>query len=101
MVDVEPSFYAGSSCRIDRLNHRISDVRSLGPVVLDGVPAREKPFAEPGARTMSKSHLSRRQFMNRSLAAAGVAGSFAIGGTKSSGRVIGANDTVRIAVAGI
>ena len=46
---------------------------------------------------MSKSHLSRRQFMNRSLAAAGVVGGFAIGGTKSSGRVLGANDTVRIA----
>ena len=50
---------------------------------------------------MSKSHLSRRQFMNRSLAAAGVGAGFAIGGTKSSGRVIGANDTVRIAVAGL
>jgi predicted dehydrogenase len=50
---------------------------------------------------MSKSHLSRRQFINRSLATAGVAGGFAIGGTKSSGRVIGANDTVRIAVAGL
>ena len=50
---------------------------------------------------MSKSHLSRRQFMNRSLAAAGVGAGFAIGGTKSSGRVIGANDTVRLAVAGL
>ncbi len=50
---------------------------------------------------MSKSDLSRRQFMGRSLAAAGVGASFAIGGTKSSGRVIGANDTVRIAVAGL
>ena len=50
---------------------------------------------------MSKTHLSRRQFMNRSLVSAGVAGGFAIGGTKSSGRVIGANDTVRIAVAGL
>jgi predicted dehydrogenase len=50
---------------------------------------------------MSKSHLSRRQFMNRSVAAAGVGAGFAIGGTKSSGRVIGANDTVRLAVAGL
>ena len=50
---------------------------------------------------MSKSSLSRRQFMGRSLAAAGVGAGFAIGGTKSSGRVIGANDTVRIAVAGL
>src|SRR5262249_9668209 len=50
---------------------------------------------------MSKSHLSRRQFLGRSLAAAGVGASFAIGGTKSSGRIIGANDTVRVAVAGL
>src|SRR5580704_3763043 len=50
---------------------------------------------------MSKSHLSRRQFMNRSLAAAGVGAGFAISGTKSSGRVIGANDTVRVAIAGL
>ena len=50
---------------------------------------------------MSRSHLNRRQFMDRSLAAAGVGAGFAIGGTKSSGRVIGANDTVRIAVAGL
>ena len=34
---------------------------------------------------MSKSHLSRRQFLNRSLAAAGVAGGFAIGGTRHRG----------------
>jgi len=50
---------------------------------------------------MSKSDLSRRQFMNRSLATAGVVGGFAIGGTKSSGRVLGANDTIRLAVAGL
>jgi predicted dehydrogenase len=42
---------------------------------------------------------SRRQFLGRSLAAAGAG--FAIGGTKSSGRVIGANDTIRIGVAGL
>jgi predicted dehydrogenase len=35
------------------------------------------------------------------MAAAGVGASFAIGGTKSSGRIIGANETVRIAVAGL
>ena len=50
---------------------------------------------------MRKSDLSRRQFMNRSLAAAGVGAGFAIGGTKSSGRIIGANDTIRLAVAGL
>src|SRR5437588_7203280 len=46
------------------------------------------------------SHLSRRQFLNRSVAA-GITAGFAIGGTKSSGRVIGANDTIRVAVAGL
>jgi len=35
------------------------------------------------------------------MAAAGIGAGFAIGGTKSSGRVIGANDTVRIGVAGL
>jgi predicted dehydrogenase len=50
---------------------------------------------------MKRASLSRRAFLGRSLAAAGVGASFAIGGTKSSGRVIGANDTVRIAIAGL
>ncbi len=48
---------------------------------------------------MSKSGWSRRQFVSQSLA--GFGAGFAISGTKSSGRVIGANDTVRIAVAGL
>jgi predicted dehydrogenase len=48
---------------------------------------------------MSQSSLNRRQFLNRSLAAAGAG--FAIGGTRSTGRVIGANDTIRVAVAGL
>src|SRR3954447_15778461 len=47
------------------------------------------------------SRLSRRQFLNRSVAAAGIGAGFAIGGTKSSGRVIGANDTIRVGVAGL
>src|SRR3982751_2875451 len=46
------------------------------------------------------SHLSRRQFLNRSVAA-GITAGFAIGGTKSSGRVIRANDTIRVGVAGL
>jgi predicted dehydrogenase len=46
------------------------------------------------------SNLNRRQFLNSSIAA-GITAGFAIGGTKSSGRVIGANDVVRIGVAGL
>lgn len=42
---------------------------------------------------------SRRAFLKRAAATAGAA--FAIGGTKSSGQVLGANDRVRVAVAGI
>ncbi len=47
------------------------------------------------------NHLNRRDFLGRSLAAAGVGAGFAIGGTKSSGRIIGANDTIRLGVAGL
>ncbi len=53
------------------------------------------------------SHLSRRNFLKLSAAglgaaaASGVHANFVIAGTKSTGRVIGANDTIRIAVAGI
>ena len=43
---------------------------------------------------------SRRRFLGQSLAASAGIG-FAIGGTKSSGRVIGANDTIRIGIAGL
>jgi predicted dehydrogenase len=50
---------------------------------------------------MLKTSVNRRQFMNRSLAAAGVGAGFAISGTKSSGRVLGANETIRLAVAGL
>ena len=43
---------------------------------------------------------SRRTFL-RQAAAAGVAATFTIAGTKSSGNVLGANDTVRLGVVGI
>ena len=47
------------------------------------------------------NHLNRRDFLGRSLVAAGVGAGFAIGGTKSSGRILGANDTIRLGVAGL
>jgi predicted dehydrogenase len=43
---------------------------------------------------------SRRTFLGRA-ASLGVAGAFTIAGTKSSGRVLGANDAIRVGVAGI
>lgn len=45
------------------------------------------------------SRLTRRTFLQGSLALAG--GTFAIGGTKSSGAILGANERVRIGVAGL
>jgi hypothetical protein len=44
------------------------------------------------------SHLNRRKFLQQTLAAAATV---TIAGTKSSGRVLGANDTIRIGVAGL
>ena len=46
------------------------------------------------------SRQTRRTFIKRA-AAAGVGATFTIAGTKASGRVIGANDTIRMGVAGI
>ena len=44
---------------------------------------------------------NRRTFLKTTLATAGAAAAFTISGTKSSGKVIGANDRLRIAVAGL
>jgi predicted dehydrogenase len=44
---------------------------------------------------------SRREFLKTSAAASTVFSTFTIAGTKSSGQVVGANDVIRIAVAGI
>lgn len=49
---------------------------------------------------MSRSQLNRRRFLKTTVAA-GFGAGFAISGTKSSGRIVGANDTIRIAVAGL
>jgi predicted dehydrogenase len=46
------------------------------------------------------SHLTRRRFVQGAAAASTAFGLFTIAGTKSSGQVIGANDTIRIGVAG-
>jgi len=46
------------------------------------------------------SNLNRRQFLGRTVVA-GIGAGFAIGGTKSSGRIIGANDAIRVGVAGL
>jgi predicted dehydrogenase len=45
------------------------------------------------------SRTNRRTFLKGTLAAAGAG--FAIGGTKSSGRIVGANEAIRVAVAGV
>ena len=46
------------------------------------------------------SSLSRRKFLRGAAAASAAFPLFTIAGTKASGKVIGANDTVRIGVAG-
>ena len=47
------------------------------------------------------SRVTRRTFIKRAAATAGIGTAFAIGGTKASGKILGANDTIRIGVAGI
>ena len=47
------------------------------------------------------SRQTRRTFLKRTAAAAGFGAGFAIAGTKASGKVLGANDTIRLGVAGI
>jgi len=47
------------------------------------------------------SRVTRRTFIKRAAATAGIGTTFAIGGTKASGKILGANDTIRIGVAGI
>lgn len=46
------------------------------------------------------SQQNRRQFLGRSIAA-GIGAGFAIGGTKTTGRILGANDVIRVGVTGL
>ena len=46
------------------------------------------------------SRLTRRQFVKSAAAASTAFGVFTIAGTKSSGKVLGANDVIRVGVAG-
>lgn len=47
------------------------------------------------------SRVSRRSFLKQSAVAAGAVATFTIAGTKASGRILGANDRVRIAMTGV
>jgi len=47
------------------------------------------------------SRQTRRTFLKRAATTAGVATAFTVAGTATSGRVLGANDRIRVAVAGI
>ena len=47
------------------------------------------------------SRETRRAFLKRAAAGAGISAGFVIAGTKASGKVLGANDTVRLGVSGI
>jgi predicted dehydrogenase len=47
------------------------------------------------------ARITRRKFIQRTAAASTAFGLFTIGGTKASGRVLGANDAIRVGVAGI
>ena len=53
------------------------------------------------AMTKPKKQSTRRSFLKKSAVATGTFSLFAISGTKASAKIIGANDRINIAVAGI
>src|SRR5207248_11041556 len=57
-----------------------------------------RPGLAPRCRGRSMPKLTRRNFLQGTLAAAATV---TVAGTKSSGRVLGSNDTIRVAVAGL
>ncbi len=52
-------------------------------------------------RSISNQDVSRRRFLKTAAASSAVFSTFAIAGTKASGRILGANEAVRVAVCGI
>ncbi|MDA7978603.1 MAG: Gfo/Idh/MocA family oxidoreductase [Pirellulales bacterium] len=63
----------------------------------------KKNVARPEGIQISScsSHVTRRGFLKATAASSAAFSTFAISGTKASGRIVGANETLRIAVAGI
>lgn len=57
--------------------------------------------SQPEQNPQQGSGVSRRRFLKTTAAASAVFSTFAISGTKASGRILGANDAVRLAVAGV
>lgn len=57
-----------------------------------------RPIPHLNLKGSAMSNLNRRRFLQQTLAAAAT---ITIAGTKSSGRVLGANDTIRLGVAGL
>jgi predicted dehydrogenase len=53
------------------------------------------------AWSIAMSRQTRREFVKTSVAASAVFSTFTIAGTKASGKVLGANEAIRVAVAGI
>src|SRR5436305_8768633 len=82
-----------------RALRRLSTAESGGEhsLLADSVSNSREVQQIPGGPTMSR--LSRRHFIKSSLAAAGAG--VLINGTKATGNFFGANETIRIGVAGI
>src|SRR6267142_7023252 len=54
-----------------------------------------------GTNQITMKNITRRHFLRQTAAAGAAFPLFTIAGTKSSGRVLGANDVIRVGVAGI
>ena len=58
-------------------------------------------FVSPFSHRKNPMKHSRRTFLKKSAALAGIASTFAISGTRASGQIIGASDRLRVGVVGI